>query len=170
MTWIGCAKSNFRLGRGIYSPKAIVIHLMDGTLEGTDTWFNNPASMVSSHYGIGTNGTVHQYVAIPNTAFHAGAVHNPTWPSIIKGINPNQYTIGIEHEGKPVQKWTNELTNASVQLVASLCKQYSISVDALHIIGHHEIYDGHSCPGPLWNKDSYVKKVAEWETKLQKLS
>ncbi len=51
---------NFWVGRKGYRPEAIVIHIMDGTLVGTDSWFANHTSQVSSHYGIGKNGEVHQ--------------------------------------------------------------------------------------------------------------
>jgi hypothetical protein len=62
ITWIGsCNKTP---GRGGFRPEAIVIHIMEGTLGGTDDWFNNPASKVSAHYGIGRNGQVHQYVPL----------------------------------------------------------------------------------------------------------
>jgi len=41
--WIGCAAPNFQAGRSSgHKPEAIVIHIMDGTLAGTDGWFNNP--------------------------------------------------------------------------------------------------------------------------------
>lgn len=157
--WIGCAKTNFHVGRGIYKPKAIVIHLAAGSLGGTDAWFLNPASTVSAHYCIGTSGTVHQYVKDSDTAYHTGVIHNPTWPAIIKGINPNIYTIGIEHEGELGDVWPEEQLQASIAITAGLCKEFSIPIDALHIIGHHEIYDGHACPGPGWNKQTYISRV-----------
>jgi N-acetylmuramoyl-L-alanine amidase len=82
-------------------PEAIVIHVMAGSLAGTDSWFASAESQVSAHYGIGKNGEVHQYVEEENTAFHAGTVDRPSWPLIKKAtnksfINPNLYTIGIQ--------------------------------------------------------------------------
>src|SRR5205814_10677286 len=75
--WIGCAGANFRSGRAPgFKPEAVVIHIMDGTLTGTDSWFNNPQAQVSAHYGIGRGGEVHQYVDEKDTAFHAGTVLN----------------------------------------------------------------------------------------------
>ena len=38
-----------------FKPELIVLHIMDGTLSGTDSWFADPSSQVSSHYGIGLN-------------------------------------------------------------------------------------------------------------------
>jgi len=160
--WIGAAKTNFKPGRQIYKPKAIVIHIMGGSLAGTDTWFNNPAAMVSAHYGIGKNGEIHQYVKEEDTAFHTGKLNNPTWTGLIKGVNPNLYTLGIEHEGQPSVLWTSAMEDASTKLVYDLCKKYDIPIDADHIIRHHEIYDLHNCPGPCWDKQTYIDKVKSY--------
>jgi hypothetical protein len=37
---------------------AVVIHIMDGTLHGTDTWFLDPASRVSAHCTDSAHGAV----------------------------------------------------------------------------------------------------------------
>jgi N-acetylmuramoyl-L-alanine amidase len=103
ITWIGSKHKN--KGRGGFRPEAVVIHVMEGTLVGTDSWFNNPASKVSAHYGVGRDGTIHQYVSETDTAFHAGRRSKPTWGLIKDGINPNLYTIGIEHEGDGGSAW-----------------------------------------------------------------
>jgi len=132
--------SNFWAGRKGYKPEAIVIHIMDGTLAGTDSWFNDPASQVSAHYGIGKNGEVHQYVKEEDTAWHAGRIDMPTWKLIKLGINPNVYTIGIEHEGRPDDVWTDAMKQASASLIREICQRWQIPVDRDHIIGHFEIY------------------------------
>src|SRR4051812_28530968 len=102
--WKGAHPANFSGGRAGFRPEAIVIHVMDGTLAGTDSWFNDPRSRVSAHYGVGKAGQVHQYVKEIDAAHHAGVVNAPCWPLIKRGhsgsgfINPNFYTIGVEHE------------------------------------------------------------------------
>src|SRR6185437_10548693 len=104
--WKGCAPGNFRAGRpsGL-RPAAIVIHIMEGSIGSADDWFQNPASSVSAHYGVAKSGEVHQYVDEHDTAFHAGTVVSPTWTGIRPGVNPNYYTVGIEHEGKAEDPW-----------------------------------------------------------------
>lgn len=87
---------NFTRGRSGYRPEAVVIHIMAGTLAGTDAHFANPASQVSAHYGIGKQGQIHQYVKEEDTAFHAGTVDRPTWALIKPGINPNLYCVTPE--------------------------------------------------------------------------
>lgn len=152
MTITPVSTSNFTQGRRSYRPEAIVIHIMEGTLAGTDSWFKNPLSQVSAHYGIGKNGEVHQYVQETDTAWHSGRVHSPTWSLIKKSadgmyINPNYYTIGIEHEGSDNSDWPDAMYSASAKLVRDICQRWSIPADRLHIIGHHEIYSLKTCPG-----------------------
>lgn len=138
---------NFGVGRLGFKPEAIVIHIMDGTLSGTDSWFAKPTSQVSAHYGIGKNGEVHQYVQEENTAWHAGRVSNPTWSLIKNGINANLYTIGIEHEGKSDDVWTDDMKKSSASLIREVCKKWNIPVDREHVIGHYQIFsDKPNCP------------------------
>jgi phospholipase C len=143
---------NKSIGRKGYKPEAIVIHIMEGTLTGTDSWFSNPASAVSAHYGIGTNGEIHQYVDEKDTAWQAGRVNSPSWKNIKSSgpgafINPNYYTIGIEHEGDQNSEWTEAMYNTSASLIQDICQRNNIPIDRDHIIGHHEIYSLKCCPG-----------------------
>src|SRR3990167_11456499 len=91
---------NFTKGRGsYYKPELIVLHIMVGSLSGTDSWFTSSISKVSSHYGIGFNGEVHQYVKEEDTAWTQGIVNNPSFKLYKQGVNPNTYCLSIEHEG-----------------------------------------------------------------------
>jgi N-acetylmuramoyl-L-alanine amidase len=74
--WIGSVHK--RSGRQGFRPEAVVIHMMGGTLAGTDSWFNNPHAGASSHFGVGKSGQIHQYVGESDTAFHAGHTLKPT--------------------------------------------------------------------------------------------
>lgn len=143
---------NYYPGRKSFVPEAIVIHIMEGSLSGTDSWFRSPASKVSAHYGVGRTGEVHQYVSEKDTAWHAGRVSNPTWAFIKPSangfyINPNYYTIGIEHEGNENTEWTNEMYEASSTLIREIAQRWNIPLDRDHVIGHHEIYAPKTCPG-----------------------
>jgi N-acetylmuramoyl-L-alanine amidase len=85
-------------------------------------------------------------------AWHAGRVAKPTW-SLIKSkgpgeyINPNFYTIGIEHEGYENTIWTDEMYAAGSELIRDIARRWNIPLDRNHIIGHHEIYAHKTCPG-----------------------
>jgi N-acetylmuramoyl-L-alanine amidase CwlA len=152
MNIIEIPSPNFVKGRRQFMPEAIVIHIMEGTLSGTDSWFRNVESKVSAHYGIGKNGEVHRYVQESDTAWHAGRVNAPAW-SLIKPsgngfyINPNFYTVGIEHEGNEESDWTDAMYDSSSALVRDICARWNIPLDRQHIIGHHEIYSLKTCPG-----------------------
>ena len=167
--WTGAHPGNFRTGRRGYRPEAVVIHIMDGSLIGTDSWFNDPKSSVSAHYGIGRKGEVHQYVKEIDSAFHAGTVDRPEWKLIKrKGegggfINPNFYTIGIEHEGRGLSPhtWPQAMRQASLKLVADIVRRWNIPVDLGHIMPHCDIRRGKpDCPGKGIDLPAYIADLA----------
>lgn len=131
---------NFGKGRQGYKPELIVIHIMSGSLSGTDSWFATTKSQVSSHYGVGNKGEIHQYVEEENTAWANGRVDRPTAKLLKRDINPNLYTLSIEHEGQDLSKAPESLLKASAELIRYLCTKYSIPLDREHIIGHYEIF------------------------------
>lgn len=137
-------------GRRAFPPTHIVLHIMDGTLIGTDAWFGNAASKVSAHYGIGKRGEIHQYVDDMAIAWHAGRIDNPTVE--LRPGNPNGWTIGIEHEGRAGDELPLELYVASARLLRKLSATHGIPLDKNHVWLHREIYSKKTCPGKL-NRD-----------------
>lgn len=172
---------NFSPGRVKYRPQAIVIHIAQGTLQGAYNWFNTPSSKASSHYMVGKSGAIWQFVKERDTAWHAGAARNPSWNKLKPGVNPNLYTIGIEHEGYFNQKWSNQMYNSSTELVADICKRYGLKANKDTIIGHYRINSvtRSTCPGSGVNLDKFIIKVnqilenpkviAELKTKINNL-
>jgi len=153
---------NFSVGRAGLKPDAIVIHIMEGTLAGTDAWFQNipRASNVSAHYGIGKNGEIHQYVKETDTAWHAGRKSSNAPFHLVQErprVNPNKYTIGIEHEGKADDPWTREMYDASAALIKAICHRWGIPVERKYIVGHREIYTVKSCPGGSVNIGKLIR-------------
>ena len=141
---------NYTPGRAGHRPQRIVIHVMDGSLSGTGSWFADPASNVSAHYGIGSAGQVVQYVQEADTAWQAG------------DFRVNQTTIGVEHEGRPAAgPWapTEAQLQASAALVADICKRYGILPGENTIIPHSQINPQHRCPGPTWPWSRYLALV-----------
>lgn len=129
---------NFSIRNG-QKPELIVIHIMAGSLKGTDSWFANPVSKVSAHYGVGFHGEIHQYVQEKNKAWHAGGVNAPNFKLFKNGVNPNEYTIGIECEGYDLKDAPQAQLTALAALVADICTRNSILIDRDHIIGHYQI-------------------------------
>lgn len=150
ITWIG--SPHHSRGRGGYRPRAIVIHVMQSSLACVDEFFNNrhpaPDLPVSAHYGIGSDGRIHQYVAESDAAWHAGRVSAATWSGIVAGVNPNRYTIGLEHEGVSGEPWSEAMYQSSAWLIAQIANRWSIPIGADSVIRHADIYAvKHFCPG-----------------------
>ena len=167
-------QNNFTVGRGGQIPRAICLHIAEGSLEGTFATFNNPANVVSAHFCIGKQGQIHQYVSINDTAYANGlrwnngwfaprppdkpqVPVNPPWPDIIPGVNPNDYTISIEHEGKFQELWTPAMYDANNRVLQWIATEVAmVYVPHRTLLGHMDInpIDRPNCPGP--NVD-YVK-------------
>jgi N-acetylmuramoyl-L-alanine amidase len=142
---------NYWQGRPRGKPIAIVIHTMDGTLAGCDSWFQNPDSEVSAHYGVGLDGEVHVYVRTANRAWANGLVEaGSIWPQLDDG-NPNDLTVAIETEdlGRPdVQVVTDEQYAEVRTLVRTVWSRYGRG----YLLGHNQIapLSRSGCPGERW--------------------
>jgi len=128
--------------KNIYPKTGIVLHWIVGSLASADKTFQDPARVASTHYGIGKNGEIHQYVEDKYTAYHAGVG------------SYNRSHFGIEHEGGHLYngervKPSQQCHDASVRLVAWLCKTYNIPCDRKHIIRHKETGYATECCGTL---------------------
>lgn len=88
--------------RGGNNPRLLIVHHMEGSLAGTDSWFRNPVSRVSAHFGVGKDGTLVQWVSVRDIAWHAAAA--------------NDHSIGVECEGFH----TEPLTSQQVDVLALL--------------------------------------------------
>jgi N-acetylmuramoyl-L-alanine amidase len=154
---IGCASPNFRAGRPSHlQVEAVVIHVIDGTQLSADATFLNPALEFkrSAHYSVSRSGEIHQYVEEQDTAFHCGVVDRPAWIGLKRGprgeiINPNFYTIGIEHEGGPDDDWPDAMYAASAALLRDLGTRFPAlaSLTRRNLVMHREIRASKTCPG-----------------------
>lgn len=154
--------NNSWAGRDGHSPVAIVDHCMSrtatgelATMEGTLSWFRNPKSEVSAHFGVGRDGRVWQFVQMRDTAWANGIVQEPdlTIPWLAEAIknkvNPNYLTISIEHEGDGIMPMPELQYQSTLALHQMICDYYKIPVDIQHIIRHSQItgVDRAHCPG-----------------------
>ncbi len=162
VAWI--PTSNFFANRnGQGPPRWLILHGTAGITDATQlgNYFkgtegsNNP---VSSHYGIGQDGAIAQYVAERHGAWANGVVtegHDPWW-SENDNPNPNDVTISIEH-GKPDDANATALTAAqqasSFALVRDICTRNGIPMQPADaqggITGHYSIdpVNRARCPG-----------------------
>ena len=158
--------TNFWSGRDNQRVKAVVLHIAQGSYEGAINWLTQPTSEASAHFIIAKDGRIAQMVSIDDTAWGNGLRYengqwltptdpalpaNPTWSGLIPAVNPNLYTISIEHEGLFQEPWTPAMYAANLRLLQWIRDQIALSYfwhDSL--IGHHEIdmTRRRNCPGP----------------------
>lgn len=124
-TWIG--SPNHYNGRNGYTITHITLHIMVGHLAGTDSVFNRPGG-ASAHYGIGGDGSVHQYVDESD-----GSWSDANYAS-------NNSTVSIEHEGGMNGiPCTKNCMDASARLCADIARRQGWT---------HLWYDG--LKGNIW--------------------
>ena len=140
---------NYTRGRNGVQINLVVIHIMEGHMEGTFAHFNNPLSNVSAHYGVSFEGSIDQYVLEADTAWHTGS-----------SFYDNQRSIGIEHEGFVDGKhWEPAQLAASAELTAGILMRYNLTTAA--IVGHRDLkpLSGHTCPGADFPMLMYKQRV-----------
>lgn len=130
-TWIG--SPNFSRGRKRVTH--ITLHVMGGYLAGTDVTFLDPKVRASATYGIGSDGSIHQYVRESDTA----------WAD--SNSFSNSTGISIEHEGGiPKAQFTDACAEASAQLCADISRRYNLGL-LVHDGTHGNVYLHREIPG-----------------------
>jgi hypothetical protein len=158
--WIG--SPNFSAGRA-GTPVGLVLHTMAGSLAGCDSWFNNPASGVSAHFGVGLDGTVHQYVRLEDTAWANGRLESgERWSARFGRGNPNAVTVSIETEdrGNSLQPVTDLQFGGVLAAAQAALRRYP---SITHLAGHHRISPEtrSACPGSRWLASGRFAQLAE---------
>lgn len=132
----------------------IIIHTMEGTFKGTQSWFQKAGRPVptAAHYLISVDGDICQMVPDENAALHCGSKTEAGW---------NQRSIGIEHEGfAKEQQFSLPMLSSSAKVVAIMAKKFDIPCDRIHIIGHNEVPGvTHTDPGDHWPWEQYISLV-----------
>ena len=135
----------------IWVPEVHVMHIMQGSLSGTDMWFNNRNVSASTHYGIGKKGAIHQYVRDEDAAWGNGFVTNYNWYGAKKypNVNPNLYTLSYELEGMSGESPTEEQWAALMYLLNLKAATYNTPKTKDNFIGHYIIdpVNRAGCPG-----------------------
>ncbi|MEO3944115.1 N-acetylmuramoyl-L-alanine amidase [Gorillibacterium sp. CAU 1737] len=163
-------------------PFVIVNHISAGSMTSMDAWFTSPSNTVSSaHYGVSRAGEIHQYVPINRMAW-ANGLTKETIPKatalIIRQhapINPNKYTVSIEHEGTDGDL-TEDQFQASVWLhryIADEVKRLyhqELVLDDQHVIGHYQVDPVRkpNCPGPRFPWKRLYQALSQAESAHEK--
>lgn len=180
--WKGNQYTNKSSRRG-HAPSIIVNHITEGSSDSTISWFTTSTNKVSSaHFLVSKIGRIYQFVKIEDSAWANGIrsseYHRATAPIVQeKGVNPNWYSVSIEHEGiyrDTRGELTKEQLAATIWLhgyiIDYVKKNWNVDMpaDRKHIIGHYEIDPVRKpfCPGekyPFERIISALKDVSEIE-------
>ena len=124
-------------------PSFVVMHHMDGTTDQANAHFTRAGANTSAHYGVSRDGSKIQWVDEKDMAFHAG------------NYACNRQSIGVEHEDRKDDNWTDQQIDASAQILADLSRRYGIPVERGDwgskkpgVILHREV-TATQCPGSL---------------------
>ncbi|MFJ4794009.1 LysM peptidoglycan-binding domain-containing protein [Kitasatospora purpeofusca] len=133
---------NFTKG-GQEAVNGVVIHIMDGSLAGTDSWFRNPSASASSHFGTGKAGALYQWVDTGDRAW-AQAGGNRRW-------------LSIENEARSGESLTDAQITRCAEVLAWANRTYGVPLQVTNDpngrgLGWHGMggsaWGGHtSCPG-----------------------
>jgi hypothetical protein len=152
--WVG--SPNFSPNRDGHNPEWtaadpttwIVLHTMDGYMTATIAAFGSVARQASSHYGIGLDGSIVQFVKESDAAWTNGTYANDP------GSNLDSITIEHEDGGDYNGPRTAALYETSAQLVADISKRRGIPL--IHrgtgggVLGHKECNGASTaCPDGL---------------------
>ncbi|MFF9287499.1 peptidoglycan-binding protein [Streptomyces griseosporeus] len=142
---------------GMKAHYGVVLHIMQGTLWGSDAWFRNPAAQASAHFGVGKDGTILQWVDTKDRAWaQAGG---------------NSYWISIEHEGESGDSLTPEQIAADAKILTWAHKTHGVVLQSTDSVtgrglGWHGMggtaWGGHTaCPGdPIKSQRAAILKAA----------
>lgn len=133
---------------------------MGGYLTGCDSWFQNPASEVSAHYGVGLLGDVHQYVDLAEAAWANGRLESGnTWPGPA-GANPNSITVSIETEDN---RSNTPVTDAQYQACVAVGRLVVERFPSVEYLMSHRVISPQSrvyCPGVRWTESGRFAALA----------
>lgn len=150
-SYVPAYRGNYTNGRQGHKIKKITIHHMAGrlTCEQCGTIFQRVGRQGSSHYGIGYDGRIAQYVDETDTAWTDG-----NWDSNLESVTIENSDI---KSGAP---WdvTAETLTALIQLCADIAKRNGLG---LLVKGKnltwHSMYQATACPGEgLLRKMDYI--------------
>jgi LysM repeat protein len=96
----------------------VVVHIMAGTLPGSDAWFRNPKAQASSHFGTGKAGALYQWVDTKDRAW-AQAGGNRTWVSVEnEGQGGDTLTTAQLQRNAEVLAWAHKVHGVPLQLAS----------------------------------------------------
>lgn len=123
---------------------------IDASAEEIDQWHkNNGWAGIGYHYVIRKDGTVEK--------------GRPDWTVGAHAYGENWHTIGIHLSGDfSVAEPTDAQIESTAMLLANLCTDYGLPIDAEHIVGHRDLMST-DCPGDnLYHEIPTIIGKANW--------
>jgi len=94
----------------------VVVHIMDGSFDGTKSWFNNSGASASSHFGTRKDGYAEQWVDTKDKAW-AQMAGNADYISVEnEGVAGDSLTDGQISRVAEVLAWTHRTYGVPLQL------------------------------------------------------
>jgi N-acetyl-anhydromuramyl-L-alanine amidase AmpD len=133
--------------------RGVVVHVNDGTFDGTISWFSGGSEGVGAHIEVG-EGRVWQLADLNAKCWHA--------------VDANEFAIGIEHAGfgRSRDEWLDSLQELlySANRTAWILHQYNLGKPHYgHNIWPHSWggvnWGNHDCPGPNFPWDTWMEAV-----------
>jgi hypothetical protein len=158
--WKGASSSDFSAGK--ITPRFVVIHIAQGSSQGTTAWFHNPEAQVSAHFMNPKAGPMLQYVDTDQEAWAEMAY--------------NGVGISVEHEGYSGEHLTATQLDNLARLLEWTKKVYRIptiwrpdAFGASGIVSHGSLGvaggDHPDCPGI--NIDNDVRNLTNRLNKVK---
>jgi N-acetyl-anhydromuramyl-L-alanine amidase AmpD len=135
-------------------------------------WFlrspaNPKTGPLSTHYWVGQDGTIEQYVPDTGASYgqgvtSAGSAFPPEYPG--SGVAYNQMALSIEREGYPTEEATPIQWQRIVELNRWLAHTYHVPMDGDHIVGHYRTdrSSRSGCPStPSLTAAAYMAKLVD---------
>lgn len=151
---VPASTSNYTKGRSGRKIEYIAIHHMAGVLsaEQCGNIFKQSNRGASTHYGVGKNGEIGQYVDEADTAWA-----NANWDSNCKSVTIE--TSNCEIGGS--WKVSDVTLNSLIKLVADIAKRNNITLIKGKTLVWHRMYCATTCPGDyLLSKLDYIIEQA----------
>lgn len=143
--------------QGIFSIHGICLH-ETGAHGDPQAWFNDLTAQASATYCVMQTGAIKQYVPESARAWACGVApallvpgyngpNKPAWPFLVPYRDPNDYLLSIESEKLDGDPWVSPELASLTDLMADIGFRYDFTIDRAHVVGHHDIWSGHVCPG-----------------------
>jgi hypothetical protein len=148
---------------------ALVMHIAaDNSRKGGDLYLATTPTK-SAHFFVNKDGSCKQYVSVNDSAWANGLTYigndrwlspekhivQPPWQGLRAPVNPNWYTVSMEHQGNPADVWTPAMFATSVAIMKWLAPIKGVAwwVPGQNLICHSDIspVDRPNCAGPNCN-------------------